>query len=531
MRQLPLWKPLLVLAVTLISLLYCVPSMLGGKLPAWWPGWLPSQVVQRGLDLQGGLALLYRVEVEKAVEQTTENLIDEVRLVLRTEHLTHRTLQRTGIDTLELGLSNAADQDKIRQPLTKQLPNVVATWVPDKTAFHLVLTPEYKKEIGRLALDQAIETIRSRVDQFGVTEPTIQKQGEDRIMIQLPGLDDPGRAKSLIGRTARLEFKMVDEKGDLDAALAGRVPSGDLLLYGERVDRTGHKTKQPYLLKRRTVLTGDRLTDARASIDQQQYNEPYVMITFDRQGARKFGQLTGESVGQRMAIILDNKVYSAPVIREKIDGGRAHISGGFTPEEAHDLAIVLRAGALPAPITILEERTVGPTLGNDSIRQGLAAIWLGGALVLFFMGFYYKGFGMLANVAVAVNLFILMAALAMLQATLTMPGIAGAVLLLGISVDANVLIFERIREELRLGKNPMAAIDYGYDRAFLTIVDSHVTTMVTCLVLYQFGTGAVRGFAVSLLIGLAASMFTAVFMTRVSVALILKNRRPKSLSI
>ncbi|MBF0176067.1 MAG: protein translocase subunit SecD [Magnetococcales bacterium] len=531
MRQLPLWKPLLVLAVTLISLLYCIPSMLGGKMPSWWPGWFPSQIVHRGLDLQGGIALLYRVEIEKAVEQTTENLIDEIRVVLRTEHLGHRSLQRIAMDTVELGLGTPADQDKTRQVLAKQLPNFSLTWMAEKTAFHLTLTPEYKKEVGRLSLDQAIETIRSRVDQFGVTEPTIQKQGEDRIMIQLPGLDDPGRAKGLIGRTARLEFKMVDEKGDLDAALAGRVPPGDILLYGEHVDRKGLKTKQPYLLKRRTVLAGDRLTDARASIDQNQYNEPYVMITFDRQGARKFGQLTGESVGQRMAIVLDNKVYSAPVIREKIDGGRAHISGSFTPEEAHDLAIVLRAGALPAPITILEERSVGPTLGNDSIRQGLAATWLGCALVLLFMGFYYKGFGMLANIAVIVNLFILMAALAMIQATLTMPGIAGAVLLLGISVDANVLIFERIREELRLGKNPMAAIDYGYDRAFITIIDSHITTLVTALVLYQFGTGAVRGFAVTLIIGLVASMFTAVFMTRVSVALILKNRRPKTLSI
>ncbi|MBF0426684.1 MAG: protein translocase subunit SecD, partial [Magnetococcales bacterium] len=280
MRQLPLWKPLLVLVVTLVSLLYCVPSMFGGKMPPWWPSWLPTQIIQRGLDLQGGLALLYRVEVEKAIEQTTENLIDEVRLVLRNENLVHRTLQRVAVDTLELGLSNAADQDKVRGPLHKQLPNLDFTWVAEKAAFHMVLSPEYKKEVGRLALDQAIETIRSRVDQFGVTEPTIQKQGTDRIMVQLPGLDDPARAKSLIGRTARLEFKMVDEKGDVDAAVAGRIPPGDILLYGEHADRKGHKTKTPYLLKRRTVLAGDRLIDARASIDQNQYNEPYVMVAF-----------------------------------------------------------------------------------------------------------------------------------------------------------------------------------------------------------------------------------------------------------
>ncbi len=271
------------------------------------------------------------------------------------------------------------------------------------------------------------------------------------------------------------------------------------------------------------------LTDARVNFTQ--YNEPYVSITFNRQGDRKFAQLTGEHVGERMAIVLDNVVFSAPVIREKIEGGRAQISGSFTTEESHDLAIILRAGALPAPVKIVEERTVGPTLGRDSVDQGLASILIGGAMVLLFMGIYYKGFGWLANMAVMLNVLMLMAALAMLQATLTMPGIAGAVLLMGMSVDANVLIFERIREELRLGKTPLAAIDHGYSRAFATILDSHITTLITGIVLYIFGTGPVRGFAVTLSVGLVISMYTAVFVTRVVLDMLLQGRHVKKLSV
>ncbi|MBF0583395.1 MAG: protein translocase subunit SecD [Magnetococcales bacterium] len=526
MRQTPWWKPATILFTLLLSLLYTFPSLYGGT-PSWWPGWMPDRVIARGLDLQGGLYLLLSVETDKTLEQTAENLVDEVRASLRKEHLRYNSADREGIDSVVIQLADSADSPKVRQLLEKELPNLQMVEDPASKKLRLTLKATESKEIRRFAMEQSIQTIRSRVDQFGVTEPTIQKQGEDRILIQLPGLSDPTRAKALIGRTARLEFKMVDEKGDLSAAMAGRVPLGDVLLYGNR--EAGQKNRQPYLLKKRTVISGDLLTDARVNFSQ--YNEPYVSITFNRQGERKFSQLTGEHVGERMAIVLDNTVYSAPVIREKIEGGRAQISGSFTAEEAHDLAIILRAGALPAPVKIIEERTVGPTLGQDSVDQGLASILIGGALVLIFMGFYYKGFGWLANLAVLLNMLLLMASLAMLQATLTMPGIAGAVLLMGMAVDANVLIFERIREELRLGKTPLAAIDHGYGRAFVTILDSNLTTLITGLVLYQFGTGPVRGFAVTLSVGLVISMFTAIFVTRVVLDMLLKGRHVKTLSI
>lgn len=530
MQQMPLWKPVVIFLTILVSFVNIFPTLTGGA-TSWWPSWLPSQVIQKGLDLQGGLYLLLHVESDKAVEQVAENLVDEVRVVMRKERLRYKGVERSGLDSVVIHLSDRADIPKLREVLEKELPNLPITEEGDSTLLKLTLKPEEQNEIRRFAVEQSIQTIRSRIDQFGVSEPTIQKQGQERILIQLPGLKDPERAKALIGRTARLEFKMLDEKGDLSGALDGRIPPGDVLLYGERSDRaTGRVTRQPYLLKKRTVLSGDLLTDARVNFDSQ-FNEPYVSITFNRQGARKFAQLTGDHVNERMAIVLDNTVYSAPVIREKIEGGRAQISGSFTTDEAHDLAIILRAGALPAPVATLEERTVGPTLGQDSVDQGMSSILIGGALVLLFMVVYYKGFGLLANLAVLVNILILLGALSMLQATLTLPGIAGAVLLLGMAVDANVLIFERIREELRLGKTPLAAIDHGYSRAFSTILDANITTLITAVVLYQFGTGPIRGFAITLSIGLIASMFTAIFMTRVVLTMVVSGRRLKKLSI
>lgn len=530
MRQLPIWKPAIILLVILSSLLYSVPSILGGT-ASWWPSWLPNQVISRGLDLQGGLYLLMQVKTDEAVEQTAENMVDEIKGVLRQKRLRYRSLERKGIDTVTLRLSDSSKPEQIRALLKSDFPRTQLTEEIAGKVWNISLLPKATLEIRKFAVEQSIETIRSRIDQFGVSEPTIQRQGQERILIQLPGLEDPARAKAIIGKTARLEFKMLDEKGDLSGALAGRIPAGDVLLYGQERDRSnGLITKQPYLLKKRTVLGGDLLTDARVNFDPQ-FNEPYVSVSFNRQGSRKFAQLTGDNVGKRMAIVLDNQVYSAPVIREKIGGGRAQISGNFTTDDAHDLAIILRAGALPAKVVFIEERTVGPTLGRDSIEQGLRSILIGAALVLLFMLLYYKGFGMLANIAVVANILILMAILTMLQATLTLPGIAGVVLLLGMAVDANVLIFERIREELRLGKTPMAAIDHGYAKAFSTIVDANITTLITAIVLYQFGTGPVRGFAVTLSIGLLASMFTAIFMTRVLLTLYIRDRRLQSLSI
>jgi preprotein translocase subunit SecD len=386
-------------------------------------------------------------------------------------------------------------------------------------------------QIKKLAADQALETIRNRIDQFGVSEPDIRRQGEKRILVQLPGIKDTKRAKALIGKTALLEFKLVDETHDLNNALKGNVPPGSEVLYGVKEDpATQRILKTPYLLKKRTLLTGANLTDARVQIDSQ-YNEPYVSIDFDKKGGRDFERITGANVKKRLAIVLDKKVYSAPVIQEKISGGKARITGSFTTEEARDLAIALRAGALPAPVNILEERTVGPSLGTDSIRKGLISMCVGGILVILFMIVYYRGAGLIADFALILNILLIAGGLAGFQATLTLPGIAGIILTIGMAVDANVLIFERIREELRIGKTPRAAVDAGYDKATLTILDANVTTLIAALVLFQFGTGPVKGFAVTLSLGVIASLFTSLILTRMVFDYYLMKRKTKRLSI
>ena len=387
------------------------------------------------------------------------------------------------------------------------------------------------KYIKKLAVDQGLETIRNRIDAFGVSEPDIRPQGENRILIQLPGIKDPQRAIDLIGKTALLEFKLVDEEHGIKDALKGTIPPGDEILYQVQVDPVTQKeTKIPYLIKQRTYLTGEYLTDARVQIDSQ-FNEPYVSLEFDKKGARLFEQVTGANVKKRLAIILDGNVYSAPVIQEKISGGQARITGHFTTEEAHDLAIVLRAGALPAPVKILEERTVGPSLGRDSIASGLFSMLIGGVLVVLFILVYYKGAGLIADIALFMNIVLIGAALAGFKATLTLPGIAGIILTIGMAVDANVLIFERIREEIRLGKTSRAAVESGYSKAILTIMDANITTLIAALVLFQFGTGPVKGFAVTLSIGIIASLFTAIFVSRVIFDYFLLQRRIKTISI
>ena len=393
--------------------------------------------------------------------------------------------------------------------------------IPDTEADH----------IRKLAVDQALETIRNRIDQFGVSEPDIRIQGERRILIQLPGIKDTQRAKELIGKTALLEFKLLDESNDLASALNGNLPAGSEILYETKEDpQTRRVQKTPYLVKKRTSLTGAYLTDARVQIDSQ-YNEPYVSITFDKKGARLFERITAENVRRRLAIVLDDNVYSAPVIQEKIAGGEARITGNFTTEEARDLAIVLRAGALPAPVQILEERTVGPSLGTDSIRMGLLSMCVGGILVILFMVAYYKGSGIVADFALMLNILIIAGGLAGFGATLTLPGIAGIILTIGMAVDANVLIFERIREEITLGKTPRAAVDAGYQRATLTILDANVTTLIAALVLFQFGTGPVKGFAVTLSLGVLASLFTALVLSRAVFDFFLIKRKVRSISI
>jgi preprotein translocase subunit SecD len=517
----------------MIALIYLLPT-LGGNLPVWWVKFFPAEKIHLGLDLQGGMHLILEVENDQAVENTAERLAQELKDELRSKHLRFLLVERHGQDGVKLLLPKDQDWQRVADLVKNTFPllNIAdRTMEQDQVQVLLKVEEEQVRHIKKLAVDQGLETIRNRIDQFGVSEPDIRTQGQNRILIQLPGIKDPQRAIDLIGKTAILEFKLVDEQHSVAEALKGKVPPGDRIYYGRRVDSvSGQVTRTPYLLKDRTLLTGEYLTNAEVRIDTQ-YNRPYVSLSFDDRGARLFEKITGEHVKERLAIVLDDNVYSAPVIQDRISGGNAVIEGQFTMEEAKDLAVVLRAGSLPAPVTILEERTVGPSLGRDSIRKGFFSMVVGGILVVAFMVIYYNLSGIIANLALILNIVLIMAGLAALGATLTLPGIAGIILTIGMAVDANVLIFERIREELRLGKTPRAALETGYSRATWTIVDANVTTLIAAIVLLQFGTGPVRGFAVTLGLGIAASMFTAIFASRLLFDYLLQKRKMKQLRI
>jgi len=520
------WRAAAVFAVIIIAIIYIVPTIN----PTLWP----HKKINLGLDLQGGMHLVLEVDTEKAVESTIERLSQEMRSFLKKEHIRHIALNRVEGSRISIKLQDQKNIDRFEKLLDKEFKDLrmVSRSTQGEILTIVMDLPERETDqIKKLATEQALETIRNRIDQFGVSEPDIRQQGEKRILIQLPGIKDTKRAKDLIGRTALLEFKLLDETHDLNAAMQGNVPPGSEVLYGIKEDpETKRIIKTPYLIKKRTLLTGAHLMDARVQIDSQ-YNEPYVSIDFDKKGGRDFARITEANVKKRLAIVLDDKVYSAPVIQEKITGGEARITGNFTTEEARDLAIALRAGALPAPVNILEERTVGPSLGTDSINKGLISMCVGGIFVIMFMIIYYRGSGIVADFALILNIILIAGGLAFFQATLTLPGIAGIILTIGMAVDANVLIFERIREEMNLGKTPRAAVDAGYDRATLTILDANVTTLIAALVLFQFGTGPVKGFAVTLCLGVLSSLFTALILTRLIFDYFLIKRKIRSISI
>jgi preprotein translocase subunit SecD len=490
--------------------------------------------IQLGLDLQGGMHLIMEVDSQKAMESTLERLANNLKESLMARKIKFRNVERSGDSMISLDLSTTESRSDFEKILTDQYPDLEvksAETIEGRERVVLKVKEKRIEEMKRAALEQSVETIRNRVDQFGVTEPEIVPQGDNRILIQLPGVKDPKRAINLIGKTALLEFKMLDEANSLEQAIKGNVPPGDILARGVRLDdKTGQRMELYYLLKEKTLLTGQNLEYAQVKISDR-FGEPYVAIKFDAQGAKDFDRITSENVGKRLAIVLDGVVHSAPVIRERISGGEAQITGAFTTEEARDLAIVLRAGALPAPVKILEQRTVGPSLGQDSIDKGIIATIIGGLLVVIFMVIYYRLSGIVADVALFLNLILLLGAMAAFEATLTLPGIAGIVLTIGMAVDANVLIFERTREELRLGKSPRASIEAGFTKAFLTIFDSNLTTLIAALFLFQFGSGPIKGFAVTLTIGLVASMFTAVFVSRIIFDYFAWNRKIQKLSI
>jgi len=518
-------RTIIILLVLFASLLYVLPSF---HIDVW-----PHKKINLGLDLQGGMHLVLEVEAEKAVESTIERMGNDLRRELKTNHIKFADLTRKKFQ-IQLKVLGNESIDKFNKVLDDEFQEFrIASRKQDGDQLSIILDLPASdvSDIKVKAAEQALETIRNRIDEFGVSEPDIRRQGERRILVQLPGVKDPRRAKDLIGKTALLEFKLVDDKHSVEDAIKGKTPLGTEILYQVVENRqTRRMSKTPYLVEKRTSLTGEYLTDARVNIDSQ-YNEPYVSIKFDKKGARLFERITESNVQRRLAIVLDNKIHSAPVIQERISGGEARITGSFTHEEAHDLAIVLRAGALPAPVHILEERTVGPSLGKDSIRKGIASMIIGGILVIIFMVVYYQVAGFIADLALALNILLIAAGLACFQATLTLPGIAGIILTIGMAVDANVLIFERIREELRVGKSPLAAVDAGYNKASLTILDANVTTLIAAVVLFQFGTGPVKGFAVTLSLGVIASLFTALIVSRQIFDSLLINRQLRSLSI
>lgn len=492
-----------------------------------------SEKIKLGLDLQGGMHVVLAVDTDKAVEAKVEGLVGQVRKDLTSEKADVAYVQKEGADRIRIGLGTQGDRKAVISSVEKNYPFLREVGLDsDNNIITFGLDREETQRIKTYAVDQSLEIIRNRIDGFGVSEPLIQKQGTSNILVQLPGITDPERAINLIGQTAQLRFHIVDDNADVNAALQGNIPFDDILLFEKIVDKKTGKTLEtiPYVLKQEVALTGDYLVEADVRINPQ-YNEPYVSIKFDPAGSKLFEEVTGANVGKRMAIVLDDNVYSAPRLNERISGGEAMISGSFTQETARDLAVVLKAGSLPAPVTIAENRTVGPSLGVDSIKSGVTASAIGLALIILFMGIYYRLSGWNANAALVLNLVILLGVLASFHATLTLPGIAGVVLTLGLAVDANVLIFERIREELREGRTVLNAIEIGYSKAFTTIVDANVTSLIAAVVLFQFGTGPVKGFAVTLTIGIIASMFTAIFVTKTVFMSFLYKRNVKKLSI
>jgi preprotein translocase subunit SecD len=532
MRKSIFGRTVLIAALTVISVVVLLPS-LTNSLPPVWRDKMPK--INLGLDLQGGVFLRLAVEIDKAVENTVNRYADDSRAILREKGIPVLEVQKVGTDGFTLKLPPGDFAERAMAALKDELSSLDLS-MGQVTAAGATITGRLKpaevQAIRSNAVSQGVETIRNRIDQFGVREPQIIGEGEDRIVVQLPGVKDQQRAIELVGKTALLEFKLVDDGASPEAALQGSVPEDDQILYMKSTDvQSGRTTKTPIVVKRRPLLTGDRIKNARVSFGSSRGGGAYVSMSFDSQGARIFDRVTAENVKRRLAIVLDDTVYSAPVIQERISGGEAQITGDFTAEQASDLAIVLRAGSLPAPVKVIQNVSVGPSLGADSIRKGVQAALIGALVVVLFMAFYYRFAGLVADFALVFNILFLLSGMALLQATLTLPGIAGIILAIGMAVDSNVLIFERIREEIRAKKGVRPAIDAGYDKAFWTVVDSHVTTLITALILFQFGTGPIKGFAVTLSMGVAINLFTALVCTKVVFDYLNAKRPMQALSI
>jgi preprotein translocase subunit SecD len=520
------WQVALVVLICVAGILFALPNAITrDSLQSSYPTWLPRAQLNLGLDLQGGSHLVLEVQVEQLLAERVTGIVDEVRIKLRAERIGYTGLKTAG-DSVQVQVTNPDTLQRAAELIEGIDRELIVNSTPDGRV-SAALSDIAREELTQAALGQSIEIVRRRIDETGTREPTIQRQGSDRVLVQLPGIDDPERVKALLGKTARLTFHLLDESITPAEARRDGVPPTSLLLPSDRLNEEGIP-EYWYVVRKRTILSGENLVDAQPSF---QDNEPVVSFKFDAIGARRFGDVTKENVGKPFAIVLDGKVISAPVIREPILGGSGVISGSFTTDSANDLALLLRAGALPAPMVVIEERTVGPDLGADSIRAGETAAMVGLAAIFVFVTLYYGFFGLVANIALIMNLVLLIAIMSLFQATLTLPGIVGIVLTLGMAVDANVLVFERMREEMKLGKSPFAAMDAGFRRAYTAIVDSNLTTLIAAIVLYAVGTGPVRGFAVSIGIGVITTMFTAVLLARYLLVWWLRVRRPKQLPL
>ena len=503
------WKIILILSVLVISAIYLVPTVLDREIE-WWP----SGKLNLGLDLKGGMHIIYGVRTDKAVHSEMVRIKRELANWLEEEKALFSEAKVNDANELELTFADHETMGRARKWVEKEL-NSYDTFSNGSLSFGIRMRPGLISDVEQTALDQAREKIMRRVDQFGVREPSITTQGTDRIVVRLPGIVDPEQAKKLLGTTAVLHFKIVHQGGfaPTEEALlnkySGNPPAG-YKIYPAHGEKTGSQSGF-YMLPIEPNMTGQNLIDARPSFDEHGANS--VSFQFNAKGAKDFGELSGANIDKQLAIVLDDIVWSAPVLRSKITS-RGEITGTFTRDDTRNLSIVLRSGSLPVPVEIEEERTVGPLLGKDSIEKGTVSFIVGGILVLLFMAIYYKMAGIIANFALVLNILIILGGLALFDATLTFPGIAGIILTIGMAVDANVIIFERIREELRIGKTPRAAIDTGYSKALWTILDANITTGGAAIILFQFGTGPIKGFAVTLTIGIIASVFTAVVVTR-----------------
>ncbi len=519
------WKIVLICVVCALGVLLSLPNLLSPALLAKLPDFIPHKRVSLGLDLRGGSYLLLEVDVAAAERERLNSIVDTVRRGLRNADIGYTGLEVKG-DAIAFTIREPGQIDAARQALGKLDPDLTVNIVAGGSgtvAFGTAATDARRSQ----AVQQSIEIIRRRIDETGTKEPTIEQEGQDRILVQLPGIDDPEHVKALLGRTAKLTFQLVDTDVSLDAARSGHLPPGDVILPAEDA-RTARQGPPAYVLHRRVMVGGDTLVDAQPTF---QSNEPVVSFRFDAEGAKRFGDATRENVGKPFAIVLDNKVISAPVIREPILGGSGIISGSFSVQSASDLGLLLRAGALPAPITILEERTVGPDLGADSIHAGATASIVGVILVVVFMILFYGLFGIFADIALFFNLCLMLGALSLLGATLTLPGIAGIALTMGMAVDANVLVYERIREEVRAGRTMLSSLDAGFKRAFGTILDSHITTLVAGGLMFWLGSGPIKGFAVTLSIGVLTSLFSAILVTRLLIVTWVRRWRPRAIPI